>query len=179
MTKFLQPTRPRATSTKVDCVFCDAISLLNMSDDYWDDWHMPHVFDCATDFAFDPPSGWSLFTETFVHAHLGGSTDGVYALGIMLPASLIAGDDPTLDSLPSQPWMPFASMLDSHISASQAKEPPMVMHPLPQVYHLGSEVLPWGLFPSKRPRSTVRVRSIFNTSKWGSRSLSYEELGGI
>ena len=178
-TKFLQPSRPRATGAKVDCVFCDAISILNMCDDYWTEWNMPHIFDCALDFTWEPPSGWILVTETFVHAQLGGSTDGRYALGIMLPVSLAASDIPALHTLPPQPWMPFSSMLDSRITASLAKEPPMTTHPLAQVYRLGSKVLPWGLFPSNQPRSVVRVRSVFNASKWGSRRLSYEELGGL
>ena len=177
--KFLSPSRPRASGGKIRIVFCDGATILSYNTDYWLAWKVPHVFDAHPSTSFVIPAGWRLFRHSFTPAHLGGCTDGVFMVCIMLPIWLLDGTDPQFKFLARQPWIPIGAMTDARISASTAAEPTPVTSAEPVVYCQGLEVLPHSLFPSKRLTARVRVRSVFNPSKWGSRRLSYEELAGV
>ena len=123
------------------------------------------------------PVGWAICWRTVAHSTVGGCTDGKFTLGLLLPLALLEGNDEL--GIPPQPWAPVDSMLDSLVSCPVASEPCFDEIPLAKVYSVGSEILPFGLFPSDKLGAHVRVRSVFNSTRWGSRKLTLVEIANL
>lgn len=73
-----------AAAASVCVVFGDWTFFQHKSADYWTASAVPHV--CYVDRACArvAPEGWVWFQHDFRHAHVGGITDGVFTLGILV-----------------------------------------------------------------------------------------------
>ena len=81
---------------------------------------------------------------------------------------------------PVQTWQPCSKSIDPLVSASPAEAEDKPTSTVDKVYWRGDVVLPWGLFPSARPSSVVRVPCVFNLPpRWGRRLLTGYELAAL
>ena len=104
-------------------------------------------------------------------------------LCLLLPADRI-GDVAMQHLLPDQGWSSLEGCIDSINRATAAPEEPRPPASLQQeegrVIWKGGDLLPWGLFPSQRRDTMVRVRCVYNKPTfWGRRQLLAGELAAL
>ena len=167
----------------VDIVVGDYEGLCTIAENllsaYWRWQTCPHLLVSSDNSQVTVPTTWTVHSETFCHAEMGGSTDGSDILHLCLPLHL-ATVRPPYPPLPSQPWTPMEASVNSVTSATPALPPSVSGTQSPAVSWSGLEIMPFGLFPSSHKSARVRVRCVFNVpSKWGSRSLTVPELSAL
>jgi hypothetical protein len=175
--------RPQLTASyDVDLVLGDCSGVPN-HESYWTARPVPHLLagsitSCSGS-SHSPPASWTRHSHLFKHSDMGGSTDGIHKLMLFVPPMW---SSPSKESPPllKQPWIPLQAALHPVTSARPADKPQVPTVRDARVYHDGSEVLPFGLFPASRPASLVRVPCVFNTPvKWGVRQLTQEEAATL
>lgn len=146
--KFSSPgRRARGHGLSVDVVFSTQSALPHKSQSYWSFWRMPHLFFGPTDVSTEAPPGWTLVTHRLSHSAVGGSTDGVHLISLLLPTPSSPEAHPS-SLLPTQPWVPVEAAIDSRFGARPATSPDKPTQRLSAVSWIGSDLSPFGLFPS-------------------------------
>lgn len=158
----------------VDLVMTDVASLPPSSQQYWASVDVPHLVLLGNAPHPVTPAGWSSAGMTLAHCDMGGETDGVHSILLLLPRSMPAPDGPP-PTPPSLPWAPLRGSLNPVQPASRAAVPsdPGGLRAEVSYTANGKEVLPHGLFPTGRTDMRVWVPCVFNKPTfWGSRPLS-------
>ena len=68
------------------------------------------------------PAGWRVVTRPFTHSTMGGSTDGVHQLSLVVPMSLTVDQESPL-ALEAQPWIPVSGSVNPLHSGSFVDAP--------------------------------------------------------
>ena len=111
--KVLKFGRGRAKfSPSVDLVFSDKTAIDAMPPSYWSNWVCPHIFYCQPSLEVTPLPNWIVQTERVKHAQVGGSTDAVWDLVLLLPPG--AHVQPVIP-VPRQPWIPIFARIDKQL----------------------------------------------------------------
>lgn len=93
---FHTATRPRLSGPDVRLILSDwdSVPCFSASRRFWETSSTPFVFFAPRAFSPPtPPPGWSLFPMVVPHASVGGSTDGSFAVCLLLPTRLARTDD--------------------------------------------------------------------------------------
>ena len=177
-----------AAAASVCVVFGDWSFFQHKSADYWAAAAVPHVCYVDRACAVVAPEGWVCFQHDFRHAHVGGITDGVFALGILVRDEHATHyDSPAaVPSLPIQAPSALCNVLNSTIYADaytaaaglrEVDTPPQMGAP-PKF--LGRLLLPGGLAPvASLDQVKVVAPCVFHRPHWGVRKLDLSELGGV
>ena len=108
-----------------------------------------------------PPHGWSLHSDSFLHAKLRGSTYGQHCLTLLILSSNSLQQWPFVEC-PVQPWISMEACLNPVSSALPAAKPMPPQTQEPVVCWNQTEVWPYDLLPTARFCTKVRVWCIYN-----------------
>lgn len=174
----------------VDIVFADQHTMEVLCGTRSTDWSAlsaPFIFTIASNAELVPPKGWTFFKKSDIrHYQVGGSTTGVYSLGVLARESSLCVPEP-LPEMITLPWAPMDSLLNSVVSAaplraslqrSLEQHPPSFSCASP-VLTVGKLLHPRGLAPPTARRWKVIVPCVFNAGRLGVRKLTAAELAGL
>ena len=108
-----------------DLVFMDSMVIeggLGLTSAYWTTRLVPHIILSPTCPRQESPPGWSTFSQRLSHHAMGGSTDGVHCVAIMVPGPLL-WKDPHSALILCQLWMPLRGAIDLVMSARWSQQP--------------------------------------------------------
>ena len=97
---------------------------------------------------------------------------------LLTPPAMILHPCPYED-IKKQPWNPMLDSVNPVTSEVPKSQPAQPDNPEAWVYGSNAKVWPYGLFPAGHTGKRVRAPCVYNSSPWGIRKLTINELATL
>ena len=174
--------------SNIDVIFGDHSVIAALPGHHWEENLIPHLFSLGRQDVVIAHTGWSLVRQNFRHSDLGGSTTGMFELGLLVPTSCFQHTS-CPPPLVKQPWAPLETVINDVESArplspfleERLRTLPLTIQGATPVINVSKLLHSRGLAPPVREAARLRVivGCVFNSSRLGVRRLTVSELGAL